>query len=95
MDIKEISTKDLQAELQRREHEAALEAQRKREAKEQFWIEHLELILQLIPEHSRTSCSDENPNNYGRCDRCTLLEMRGSTYWNSSYELTLYLSERS
>ena len=33
-------------------------------------------IDRAAPDHCRTSCSDEHPNNAGRCTRCDFLELR-------------------
>lgn len=57
-------------------------------------MEAIDLINIICPEHSRTSCSDENIDNgfyfdedmesisikhYHRCNRCALLEIENNT----------------
>jgi len=37
-------------------------------------------LLACVPQHDRTSCSDENPNNTERCVRCDLLNIKNSGY---------------
>jgi hypothetical protein len=84
VDVKDISTAALKAEVARREQE-------EREAKDARNMERRirqaaaltpEVIAALAPEHGRTSCSDTNlVNGWGshssghpRCLRCALLE---------------------
>lgn len=48
------------------------------------------VLLLMVPEHGRTSCSDENPQNYyttvgrgghPRCQRCCLLRTVADKQW--------------
>lgn len=57
-------------------------------------IAALPTLLTLVPEHSRTSCSDEDAGNYDRgCTRCQLLNIEE---WNASdYEVDISVSERT
>ena len=56
-------------------------------------LSHIDALLDLIPDHERTSCSDENPKNYGRCARCTLLSFKESGHWDEDYDLRLSLEK--
>jgi hypothetical protein len=83
--LKDISDADLRAELSRREAErkaieeaeARERLQREDDAKQALFDlirENRDVFLNLVPEHSRTSCSDERPQNPDRnCTRCALL----------------------
>lgn len=62
-----------------KEHQQELQARR---------IEiRLAELLGIVTEHSRTSCSDENPcNSFARagrvrCERCELLEAHANDHW--------------
>lgn len=55
-----------------------------------------DFILSLF-DHSRTSCSDENPNNgyisdagYARCDKCFLIEILNDEFENS-FEVSFHM----
>ena len=47
-------------------------------------FKHKEALLEFFTKHGRTSCSDEHPDNPGRCLRCTLL------YSHDAEQLTEY-----
>jgi hypothetical protein len=57
------------------ELEAQREALEQEEEKRRHTLiaEHIDTLLLFFPEHGRTSCSDEDPGNRLRCDRCALL----------------------
>jgi hypothetical protein len=90
VDLQEVSLEDLQKELERRR--AIQEAERKQriQAHRQLIRDNIDLILQLQPEHGRTSCSDEKPYNTGRCWRCDLLEIKSGV--PSDLDVTLEFS---
>jgi hypothetical protein len=93
-DLSAYSFNDLRAELQRREDE---EKERKREAwskRIQFLTDHVDALLELISEHGRTSCSDDDPCNKGRCHRCTVLSAQKDHYWDSSYDVEISIVRR-
>lgn len=80
--LKNASTADLKAELERRE--AAAAALNARIEKNTLFLNHRDVLLQLM-EHSRTSCSDANPINGNlnpgsgrtapRCYKCALINL--------------------
>jgi len=82
--LKNLSTADLKAELERREQEAAEAALAARLRKNQAVFAHKDVLLSLMT-HGRTSCSDENPSNGSldpgngrtapRCYKCALLNL--------------------
>lgn len=86
-EFKELESK-VTAEAFRRKHEAA-EAKRKRHDQH---VEGLKVILTqdllnvLLPNHERTSCSDNNRQSGSndwkdvRCTRCALLDLVGHPY---------------
>ena len=72
-----VSDDELRAELERRNEGRRKAAEREQEAHERFILEHISLLLQLVPEHGRTSCLEKDPAyNYRRCTRCTLLHIQ-------------------
>ena len=77
--LKNLSTADLKAELERREQETAEAALAASLRKNQAVFAHKDVLLSLMT-HSRTSCSDENPSNGSldpapRCYKCALLNL--------------------
>lgn len=73
-----FSNQALRDELKIREDaRKAKEAQRKL-ILDQIVVTNLDLLLKFIPNHERTSCSDEQPRNAGRarCSRCVLLALK-------------------
>lgn len=81
-DLKDLPSHELQAELKRRADDAEREHQRKAEERRQLVVKHIDALLELQPEHGRTSCSDENPGNPGRCFRCDLLQIKHEGHWS-------------
>lgn len=80
MSLSDYSDKDLLAEVERRKA-AALEAERvAREKRNATIVANIEALLTLVPEHGRISCSDTNPQNPTRCNRCTLLEIKKNSW---------------
>lgn len=82
--LKNASTADLKAELERREAAAAEAALHARIEKNMLFLNNRDTLLQLM-EHSRTSCSDDNPINgtmdpgsgrtAPRCYKCALINL--------------------
>lgn len=83
--------KELLAEIERRKQAAKerWKAERRERATEIY--ELLPHLLAIEKNHGRTSCSDENPCNEGRCNRCTLLAAQRGCYWDSDLEIRLEL----
>jgi hypothetical protein len=82
MKLDKVSEEDLKAELARRQRardEAENERTRRAHA---LVVEHVDALLALTPEHSYSTCSDENlayvfpDNGYQKCNRCGLLEIK-------------------
>jgi len=58
--------------------------------------ENFALILALVPEHGRTSCSDGNPINHGRCTRCSLLEIQAGSFFEiNDFDFCLEVTRRA
>jgi len=90
-DLKNISKKALLAELHRREElENKVEEERVARQRE-CWLNAVGTLLQLVPEHGRTSCSDDEPHNTGRCTRCDLLQVKRDQYWPEDLVLDLHI----
>ncbi len=90
MDLKNISEADLKAELKRREDEKLAEEKQKRDETAATCLRHIDALLELVPDHSRTTCSDSNHCNGEythssgncRCLRCYLLECKLHEQWS-------------
>lgn len=80
----------LRKQLQVEERALATEIEVLREARNAALFDVLSdrVIDVLVPEHSRTSCSDDNLSNShdARCARCTLLKAQTDGYLPSNVE---------
>jgi hypothetical protein len=87
-----ISDAALHAEVKRREEQARLdEMARKNEVADRI-IQNIDALLLLVPEHSRTSCSDADFRQnalHARCTRCALLEAEADGFWRNDIELDI------
>jgi len=44
-------------------------------------LANLPVLLALVPNHDRSSCSDENAGNLYKCYRCNLLQIQRNMNW--------------
>jgi hypothetical protein len=86
------SEEDLKNELKRREDERQRQIRLKKEANAEFWLSHIDSLLDIVPNHCRTSCNDNNLANYDRCTRCFLLDAQQTNHWDLEKELHVYIS---
>lgn len=90
-DLLACSDEQLERVIREKRKRAEQEEQRRKEEKARINFALIDTILALI-EHGRTSCSDTNATNYGRCNRCTLLEFKSMGYWEPEWELEITMS---
>jgi len=81
VDLTQVSATDLTAELERRRKVEEDRINALRQAQADTHLAHIDGFLAVVTEHSRTSCSDDDPCNSGRCNRCTLLGIKRDDYW--------------
>tara|TARA_B100000925_G_C21590843_1_gene296179 strand:+ start:133 stop:432 length:300 start_codon:yes stop_codon:yes gene_type:complete len=94
MALDEFTDKQLQEELARREELRKQQLREERKERAEFLSQHIDLLLLLMPEHSRTSCSDKNPCNEHRgCVRCNLIYAKDSNCWPENTELSISVRE--
>tara|TARA_B100000929_G_scaffold290599_1_gene284873 strand:+ start:33308 stop:33631 length:324 start_codon:yes stop_codon:yes gene_type:complete len=81
MDYSGLSDEELNNVLNqaKNEYDARLKSKREKEKIQRvgfakFVMENREKFLEVM-NHSRTSCSDENPCNPGRCRKCDFMEL--------------------
>jgi hypothetical protein len=88
---REIRKKALQAELEALKSEEKKEEDERREKHAAFCLENIDSLLAIVPQHSRTSCNDQNCCNHDRCrcSRCFLLDAKECNYWDQDYEIEL------
>ena len=91
-DLTAVDTKALEAELTRRREEEKRILREKRDLEIKRCEENISALLALVPEHNRTSCSDERPinSNRARCTRCALLEAKGG--WDENLHLSIVVA---
>src|SRR5688572_13896881 len=86
MDLSKLSKSELLAAL-RVIDEAEITAEKaKEQAQRDLWLKHQQVLLEMVPEHSRSSCSDADPcNEYEECSRCILLNIVEGNRWGATY----------
>ena len=93
-DLTVFGTQVLEAELKRRKDEALHLENEKREAQRKVWLENVDAFLALYPTHYGPTCSDDEPFNEKRCNRCTLLTAKNEGWWPEELEVKLILRVR-
>lgn len=98
MKLETLSDKELQELQSKLQTENAKRAEARREAarvqrnhEHDILVEHIDVLLTFVPEHSRTSCNDANPGNEGRCHRCSLLAIKKHKYVDPDLKLEIYV----
>lgn len=92
-DLTKIPKKQLEQELARREAAEERLAEERKRARAEFLFSKLEPLLEIASEHSRTSCNDSKIVNVERgCLRCFLLDAKSCGWWDSEYELVMYIT---
>lgn len=68
---------------------------RKRDVQMKLAIQHIDTLLDMTPDHDRTSCSDEKPDNYGsaRCNRCVLLFAKKNGYFQEDVQISISITK--
>lgn len=89
MNLDQFSDVELVKELERRKEIKRQEELSRRQQNADFWISKVDLLLELIPNHCRTSCSDTNAINDERCTRCYLLCAKSCNFWDLDRHLNI------
>ena len=76
----------LRKEIQRQQEIAA------RVKRASFLFDKVPLLLAIVAEHDRTTCSDKNLQNPERCLRCFLVETNMRSYWDEDVDLQISLN---
>lgn len=85
LDELQQETEQVAAELEQ------IRSQRRQELAEAV-VRNVDALLEIVPTHNRTSCSDKTHCNYGRCVRCTLIQIKEEQWFNGddlTFELLL------
>lgn len=85
------SIKEIKADIARLEAELKAAQALEQERRSQQNLAKIDALLVIFDRHTRTTCSDEDPINYGRCNRCTVLEFKRGQYWDSAFDLQVDL----
>lgn len=101
MKLENFTEEELRRELSRREEEraAALEVAKDEYASRMINLTK-EMVDIIVPEHTRTSCSDTHVDNgwycsggtIPRCTRCALLDAVGG-YWDRDFVLEVFIRD--
>lgn len=82
---------ELQRQLAAVDTEITIAQDEETTKREALYIEHIDVLMALFPEHSRSSCSDVNPCNADRyCHRCNLLHL--AEYGIMRHDFKLWLA---
>lgn len=65
-----------------------------KEIEQEKHLTNIDAYLEIVPEHTRTTCSDEHPVNEYRCDRCALLDVKKSQYWPEDLDVEIIVRRR-
>jgi hypothetical protein len=91
MSLRTMPTAELEAEIKRREAEAAAEKRRILDAHQALIVEHIDVLLLFRPQH-HGNCTDENRESWSwrECGRCLLLDIkRNQMIWPEDLEVDL------
>jgi len=72
-DLSNIPIQELKKEISRREEERLAAKAASLRQHQEIVLKNVQALLDLLPEHDRTSCSDSAPSNKKRCRRCSFL----------------------
>lgn len=75
-DLSKFSDKELKKEISRREEEKRAVKVALLRRHHEIVLNNIHVVLALVPEHDRTSCSDDDRGNEKRCVRCALLAIQ-------------------
>lgn len=96
MDITKLTDEELKNELTRRRELKIAAWEEAKVVHKKLCEKNINFLLMLTPEHSRTSCSDNDICNgfmdhehYPRCIRCFLLGVAGSEEWPEIAKLSI------
>lgn len=79
MNFEAFSDDQLRAEIKRRADIRLAEAEAKRVAYNELVAEHAAVLLQFVPNHTRSGCSDDHIDLWNGCARCALFDSYGYT----------------
>lgn len=91
-DLSKFKDEDLAAEILRRKIAQAEAEQAERTKVHDAVRKHIGALLEIVGEHGRTSCSDTNRVNEGRCTRCSLLVIKECDWIDQdlTFEFTIH-----
>lgn len=85
-----FSDAELRAELDRRAAEERRRAEEAAKARARIIERHVGALLDLVPHHSRKSCSDDDFDQEDPgCTRCALLTTQDTGWWDPDVRLVI------
>lgn len=80
--LKEVTDQVLEDEMALRKEAAEKAALAKIKKNQALLFKHIDVLLEFVDKHDRTSCNDEDLSNAssGRCSRCMLLAAKRDGY---------------
>lgn len=89
--LENLSDDELRNELKRRTEQRQQEEIADRNARHRLILDNITAIIES-QRHERTSCSDENPCNAGRCNKCSLISFKKENYIDPDYIVKVTIS---
>ena len=94
-EIQQVSTGDLKAELLRRTKELQDAERSARLSFDALVCEHIDTLLLFVPQHSKTTCSDDHlQSDTSRCKRCLLLSIKNYGWVDGDYTISIDVTRR-
>ena len=91
VDIDSASIEELEAALLKKKTEKRQAILAKRIEKNEIALKNIDTLIELVPEHSRKHCNDDNLNNaydeHDACSRCFLLSAKRMNYVDEFYSI--------
>lgn len=82
-------------EVKRRAEMRRLAAEAEQDRLEVVLLKNIDLFLEFVPSHSRTSCSDDHlTNRFGSCVRCMLLAGKSDGFFPTGYRAVVVIETR-
>ena len=87
----QVSKQVLQDALRKAEQQQFADEMARKNAQADTIIQNIDALLLLVPNHERTSCTDENNFNWdkGRCTRCALIQAEADGFWRNDLDLEI------
>jgi hypothetical protein len=85
VEVHQTSLEPVETELAKIAEEERVEAEEAKVKLGRLMVQHVEVLLALVPEHNANGCSDADAHQTYRCKRCALLDIQRHTDWQTDW----------